>query len=779
MDNPLKPNRWWDLPAAFLLLSTILIAAMRLEATKWADNLSLIPVLVIFGVIIGLAIGQSCFPKPAAAFISLGYGLFFIPWQLGLRADGVGSWRLRLTELIGRLDIVTLQLADREPVRDSILFILLMCFLFWILSTHAGYTLTRSGNAWAAVLPSGLVMFAVHSFDASITNRIWYLAFYLLLGLILIARIAYVHHQKNWKQKKISLPSRLDINFIRFALILAGTFLLFSFTFPAIASSVSSITLAARPIRNTWNETKASVKNIFISLRSNVRTGVVYYGPITPLGFGNPLSDNEIFSARASYYNPQGVRYYWRARVYDTYEDGQWSNSFVSSEDYDPRDINPPYSDGRGRWISSFELHASTQLSTIFTPSQPVWVSHKADVEVFQYPDGTYDYSIFRADPDIKVGERYEVHASLSNASAEELRESGDEYPAWVSDAYLELPGNITPRTLNLAHEITRDLDNTYDMAVAINNYLRETITYQDTVSGIPKDQETIDWFLFDYQSGFCNYYATAEVILLRAAGIPARWAVGYAQGEPQEDGSYIVRQSDAHAWPEVYFPDYGWVEFEPTGSQPNINRMIAPPTALNEQKQLFGIDSTDEYTPQELEQYLLKRRVDHIREQELVDKQAFRFSLAVWLTIVVIIGVITCLAWRYRTQLALDKLPLKIERTFHRFGFQPPVFIERWVRCASMPPLTKSYAQINNALGRLGNPPDTSSTPTERANKLSALEPGVEKMTSKLVHEYQVATYSTDIANVQLAITAGSEIKKLTNRGILSCWLSKFKKNQ
>jgi len=105
---------------------------------------------------------------------------------------------------------------------------------------------------------------------------------------------------------------------------------------------------------------------------------------------------------------------------------------------------------------------------------------------------------------------------------------------------------------------------------------LRKNIDYSESVPPIPADQELIDWFLFDIRQGFCNYYASAEIIMLRSLGIPARLSVGYAQGEPIEDMSdaYLVRQRDAHAWPEVYFPSIGWVEFEPTASQPDISRL-------------------------------------------------------------------------------------------------------------------------------------------------------------------------------------------------------------
>jgi hypothetical protein len=83
-----------------------------------------------------------------------------------------------------------------------------------------------------------------------------------------------------------------------------------------------------------------------------------------------------------------------------------------------------------------------------------------------------------------------------------------------------------------------------------------------------------VDYFLFDLQKGYCDYYATAMVVLARAAGLPARLAVGYAAGSYDSyQAYYVVTEADAHAWVEVYFPGYEWVEFEPTGGLPPIER--------------------------------------------------------------------------------------------------------------------------------------------------------------------------------------------------------------
>jgi transglutaminase-like putative cysteine protease len=105
-------------------------------------------------------------------------------------------------------------------------------------------------------------------------------------------------------------------------------------------------------------------------------------------------------------------------------------------------------------------------------------------------------------------------------------------------------------------------------------------------VSRPPFGADVLAWFLLDYKRGYCNYSATAEVILLRSAGIPARLVVGFSQGEraPGQRNVLTVKQNDAHAWPEVYFPGIGWVEFEPTTSLEGITRPsgIAPVISSN-----------------------------------------------------------------------------------------------------------------------------------------------------------------------------------------------------
>ena len=139
---------------------------------------------------------------------------------------------------------------------------------------------------------------------------------------------------------------------------------------------------------------------------------------------------------------------------------------------------------------------------------------------------------------------------------------------------YLGLPKVTPERVLALARDLTKNAATPYDRALAIETYLRK-FPYTLDVEPPPSNRDVVDYFLFTSQMGYCDYYASAMVVMARAAGLPARIVVGYASGEyDASTAQYIIRMKDAHTWAEIYFPGIGWVEFEPTASQPLILRL-------------------------------------------------------------------------------------------------------------------------------------------------------------------------------------------------------------
>jgi hypothetical protein len=98
-----------------------------------------------------------------------------------------------------------------------------------------------------------------------------------------------------------------------------------------------------------------------------------------------------------------------------------------------------------------------------------------------------------------------------------------------------------------------------------------------------PHGRDTVDYFLFDLQRGYFDYHASAMAIMLRTLGVPARVATGYVIDPRTQlggEGSYKLTQKNAYAWPEVYFPGIGWVEFSPSPDQPRITRRTDAPLA-------------------------------------------------------------------------------------------------------------------------------------------------------------------------------------------------------
>lgn len=174
------------------------------------------------------------------------------------------------------------------------------------------------------------------------------------------------------------------------------------------------------------------------------------------------------------------------------------------------------------------------------------------------------------------VGETYTVLSLVPRVDPAAARQAAARveglHPAWRDDPglrpYLELPPELPQRVRDLAAELTAGQDNAYDKARAIEQYLRG-FRYDLNMPYMPRDRDFVDFFLFDLQRGYCVAFASAAVVLLRSAGLPARWVEGFVVPAGGRPGTYPVTHAQAHAWPEVLIPGYGWIPLEPTPAYP------------------------------------------------------------------------------------------------------------------------------------------------------------------------------------------------------------------
>lgn len=135
-------------------------------------------------------------------------------------------------------------------------------------------------------------------------------------------------------------------------------------------------------------------------------------------------------------------------------------------------------------------------------------------------------------------------------------------------DPSAAVPAGVPDEITDLAHQITSQAATDGQAAVALQSWLRDPsrFSYDLTVSS-SVSYDSLVAFLTRTQRGYCVHYATSMALMARALGIPSRVAVGFTTGEQGADGQWQVTAHDAHAWPELYFEDLGWVRFEPTVS--------------------------------------------------------------------------------------------------------------------------------------------------------------------------------------------------------------------
>lgn len=182
--------------------------------------------------------------------------------------------------------------------------------------------------------------------------------------------------------------------------------------------------------------------------------------------------------------------------------------------------------------------------------------------------------AVYAGEP-LSAGARYRVLTVASEATAAELQAVTATAPAWVRDRYLALPPALPPRVRELAAGITAGETTPYGRARALETALR-ALAYDEEVGGPPAGRDLVDYFLFDSRRGYCEYFASAMVVMARSLDIPARVATGYNPGE-LAGNDRLVRERNAHAWAEVYIAGHGWVAFEPTPSVAANPRGEAP----------------------------------------------------------------------------------------------------------------------------------------------------------------------------------------------------------
>ncbi len=314
--------------------------------------------------------------------------------------------------------------------------------------------------------------------------------------------------------------------------------------------------------------------------------GTVDFSPTAYPGFGDTvdlrargaLSDTIVMRVRS----PQAAL--WRGQVYDTFDGTLWTTSDETTEvlpiSDDATSLAVPLPRDTG---ASGGVPVRRVVQTFYVETQqPNVVFNAASPERVFFPANGLRmdrYGSIRAPILLDPGLVYSVISNVPAVDVEALRNAeriaaaASATPPADFGHYLQLPADLPARDLQLASRITSGLTTTYEKVAAVERWLQLNTRYDLEVPTEPDGVDAVDHFLFETRRGFCEHIASAMVLLLRASGVPARFVVGFGPGERNPlTGYFDVREADAHAWVEVFYPGIGWMPSDPTFGVPNAS---------------------------------------------------------------------------------------------------------------------------------------------------------------------------------------------------------------
>lgn len=476
--------------------------------------------------------------------------------------------------------------------QDPDVFLFYVALLCWLACMLSAWALYRRRSPFVALIPP-LALAAVSIFFSK--EGIPWIVSGLGLGVLLVAVASLRHAELAWDRQDIDYAVDLISGVIAAAVLVSALVVVISYLGPlATPQRISDW------FRRTFTEPTEDVEETAERLFGGVKPpegGIPELGDVSSalpqnraLGGSpnlqgavimvaatdeDPPPPEELHHAQMQYLAEPSPPHYWQGLVFDTYTGAGWNASVQAREQV--TGVLPIESPYMYREVVQNITLVAPHGETLFSLSRPYSVTQPLEAlwRTPPSPEAAVEADLAGLASEVVS---YTVVSRLADPWASDLRASRQVYPPEVISYYLQLPPTLPRRVLELGRQVTAPGDTVYDKARLLETYLRQ-YPYTLELEEPPEGRDVVDYFLFDVREGYCDYYASAFVVLARAVGIPARLVTGYVGGQYDYDlDAYVVRHYDGHSWPEVYFAGWGWIGFEPTGSQP-VTRLQEEPT--------------------------------------------------------------------------------------------------------------------------------------------------------------------------------------------------------
>jgi len=539
--------------------------------------------------------------------------LFQLPTFSDFLAALLQFWRQQLALFFDRLAGWVRAVTGGGSSTETIAFVFGLAFAGWLLAAFLNWSAYRLRRPLLGLTVVGVGL-ALNTFYGQ--SGIHWVVMYVGLAVTASTYLDYSYREDTWEKTGVDYSSEVRTDLLAYVAGVSIGIMTLAMAIPTINVRAIAEAFQRQPV---VVEAEKTLERAF--------AGVSVSRPALPptdegapdpsrlprgflLGYPPELSETIVMTATLGLpddetvpgINSQLATLHWRSISYEVYTGQGWERSTTEREEFFPT----------GALITPPDTAALTEDQVVTLNQAVDWVF---DNRRTRYTVGipvrfSHDTAVFWRGLTDMIGvqgrnnppRRYFAASQVALPSPEVLQAARlEDVPPEILARYTALPDTVPARVVELARQVggldapdlgdetavpvptpamlqsVATIPTPFDQAQAIEAFLHQ-YPYTLDVIAPPPDADLVDYFLFDLQRGYCDYFASAMVVMARAIGLPARLAAGYLQQPADDDGVQTIRQANAHSWAEVYFAGIGWVEFEPT---PAFAVPTAPTTGL------------------------------------------------------------------------------------------------------------------------------------------------------------------------------------------------------
>lgn len=567
----LLPRDGWLTLLLTILIIYITVISVQSVQPAWASGLEVLTGAMALGIALGyIATQQNMLPNWLMHSLATLLGVL---GAIQLTANiALGNDRIRLLE--NTVVWFAHAFSPNGSSADNSVFLFFLTTLTFLLAYMTMWLVFHARRPWLAVVANAVVLLI--NLDQTTNDEFYFLIIFLVLTLLLLVRFTLAENVRHWRRTGLRFSPDLGWDFMQ-----AGAI------FAVIVALLPNLLPIAQPdptLVNFWNSNHSPltaleqrIQNLFSGVNGRGQSGLSFFSSNLALVGNVNLPQTQILHYTVTNSVTNDPTQYLITEAFSTYDGiDNWTRGQTIDQNYSPGQLQPASTSAFHLDTYKVTFDATPAGGERFILSPGSSAASFSISSIAQTSSATHEPVTWLSQSPLAVGQSYTTSGYVSSATVSQLSavpypkqasESGlNIYPQVMLEQYLNTDTAINPYIATTAQTVTKGAPNMYQAAVALQDYLR-TFTYNAHNPNPPANEDATVWFMHR-KEGFCTFFASAMALMGRSLGMPTRIVSGYTNGSyDAKTQSFIVHGTQAHTWTQVYFAQYGWVNFEPTAS--------------------------------------------------------------------------------------------------------------------------------------------------------------------------------------------------------------------